>query len=71
MDDSLSTADVYLGRFGLNVQLRNGQLDGAALDEDGDEDDEEGGREEDVLKLVLLTQNCHQREPNGTSEATV
>jgi hypothetical protein len=30
------------------------QLDGAALNEDGEEDDEEGRRQEDVLERVVL-----------------
>jgi hypothetical protein len=55
----------------LNVELGHCQLDGAALDEDGEEDDEEGGGEEDVLELVVLAQDCNQRESDGTSEAAV
>ena len=61
----------YFSRLGLDLQLRDHQLDGAALDEDGEEDDEERCRQEDVLKRVVLVQDGDQRKSDGTSQAAV
>ena len=36
-----------------DVQLGDEELDGAALDEDGEEDHDEGGEEEDVVERLL------------------
>ena len=61
LDDQL-----YLGRFGLNVQLRDDELDGAALNEDREEDDEEGCRQEDPLELGCIIQDHDQGEADST-----
>ena len=61
LDDQL-----YLGRFGLNVQLRDDELDGAALNEDREEDDEEGCCQEDPLERGSIIQDHDQGEADST-----
>jgi|FrelakmetLWP11LW_1041352.scaffolds.fasta_scaffold143165_1 hypothetical protein len=61
----------YLCRFCLNVKFRNHELDGAALHEYGDKDDEQGGGEEDVLEDSALVKNGHQRKSNSASQTSV
>jgi hypothetical protein len=53
------------------VKLRNHELDGAALHEDGDKDDEQGGGEEDVLEDGALVKNGHQRKSYSASQTSV
>ena len=61
----------YFSRLGLDLQLRDHQLDGAALDEDGDEDDEERRRQKDFLERSPLVKNGDQRKTDGSSQASV
>lgn len=60
-----------LCRLRLNLQLWDDELDGAALNEDGEEDDEQGGGEEDVLERVVLVQDGDQGEADSTAKTTV
>ena len=67
----LPSKEVHLNRLGLDVQLGNEELDGAALDEDGDEDDEERRRQKDFLERSPLVKNGDQRKTDGSSQASV